>query len=213
MTALTIAVVAKQCLPGRVKTRLTPPLRPEEAARLAQASLDDTLDLVRSIPAARRVLFFAGDAPTDAGDFDVLAQPDGGLDERLGYLFDVIEGPLLLIGMDTPQLTPADLTGPATAWPGSVDAWFGPALDGGFWALAMREPDGSMIRGVRMSAPSTGREQRARLAAGGQRVADLATVRDVDHVEDVRHVAALAPHGRFAAVWRDMQRTDTRRAG
>ena len=42
-----IAVVAKQCVPGRVKTRLTPPLSPERAAAVAQASLDMVLDAVR----------------------------------------------------------------------------------------------------------------------------------------------------------------------
>ncbi|MYV71339.1 glycosyltransferase, partial [Streptomyces sp. SID2131] len=38
----TLLVIAKQPLPGRVKTRLTPPFTPEEAASLAEAALADT---------------------------------------------------------------------------------------------------------------------------------------------------------------------------
>ena len=201
MMRVTVAVVAKECVPGRVKTRLTPQLSPVEAARLAQASLDDTLDLVRALPAGRRILFFSGQAPPSAVGVEVMEQPEGALDVRLGHLFDAVTGSLLLIGMDTPQLTAEAVAGPVWSWPDSVDAWFGPAADGGYWALAMREPDGGLIRGVTMSAPETGREQRRRLVDAGLRVRDLETLRDVDHVEDAGAVAVDAPHGRFASVW------------
>ena len=41
----TLLVIAKEPVPGRVKTRLTPPFTPEEAAALAEAALADTLDV------------------------------------------------------------------------------------------------------------------------------------------------------------------------
>ena len=205
MNDLTVAIVAKECVPGRVKTRLTPPLLPEEAARLARASLDDTIDLVRSLPVARRILFFAGRVAHEHRDLEVMPQPEGDLDARLGHLFDAVDGPLLLIGMDPPQLTRAHIAEPVRSWPDDVDGYFGPAEDGGFWALAMREPDGSLIRGVSMSTSSTGREQRRRLVQAGLRVRDLAVVRDVDRADDARRVAEDAPGGRFAAVWQGIQ--------
>ena len=70
---LTVAVIAKECVPGRVKTRLSPPLTPEQAAALAQLSLSRTLYSVRSLPARRRLLVMDG-APTarDATKFTVL---------------------------------------------------------------------------------------------------------------------------------------------
>ena len=205
MNDLTVAIVAKECVPGRVKTRLTPPLLPEEAARLALASLDDTIDLVRSLPVARRILFFAGRVAHEHRDLEVMPQPEGDLDARLGHLFDAVDGPLLLIGMDTPQLTRAHIAEPVRSWPDDVDGYLGPAEDGGFWALAMREPDGSLIRGVSMSTSSTGREQRRRLTQAGLRVRDLAVVRDVDRADDARRVAEDAPGGRFATVWQGIQ--------
>jgi uncharacterized protein len=209
---LTIAVVAKECIPGRVKTRLTPPLAPVEAARLAAASLADTIAAVAAMPASRRVLFFDGTPPSDvaAQGFDVIAQPVGTLDERLGGLLDHVDGPLLLVGMDTPQLTPERLAGPLETWRTAVDAWFGPAADGGFWALALREPDGDLVRGVPMSRPDTGAQQLARLVARGLSVEMLDELRDVDDHDDARAVAAESPATRFAAQWRQL--AETRRA-
>ncbi len=55
------------------------------------------------------------------------------------------------------------------------------------------------LRGVPMSTPVTEAVQRARLVAAGPRVRDLPRTRDVDTATDARAVAALAPHGRFAA--------------
>ncbi|MGW2523152.1 glycosyltransferase, partial [Streptomyces sp. NPDC001617] len=49
----TLLVIAKEPLPGRVKTRLTPPFSPAEAAALAEAALGDTLRAVAAAPATR----------------------------------------------------------------------------------------------------------------------------------------------------------------
>lgn len=195
-----LALIAKEPLPGRAKTRLHPPLTLAQAAQLAAACIDDTIAAVAALPATRRILFFDGEnAPAGAAGFDVVRQPDGTLDERLAALFDRCSEPLLLIGMDTPQLAAADLAAPFTAWPAEVDAWFGPAVDGGFWALGMREPDGALIRGVPMSREDTGAIQHARLLGAGLRVGLLPRLDDVDTIVDARAVAAAAPGTGFAA--------------
>ncbi|MEU8522951.1 DUF2064 domain-containing protein [Streptomyces sp. NBC_01216] len=195
----TLLVIAKQPLPGRVKTRLTPPFTPEEAAALAEAALADTLATAARVPADRHVLVLDGEpgAWLPAG-FAVLPQAAGGLDARLAAAFATCRGPALLIGMDTPQVTPA-LLAPALRWD-AHDAWFGPAADGGFWALGLASPDPALVRGVPMSRPDTGAVQYERLRAAGLRVGTLPTVRDVDTAADARRVAALAPGSRFAAV-------------
>jgi glycosyltransferase A (GT-A) superfamily protein (DUF2064 family) len=196
-----ILVIAKEPLPGKVKTRLTPPYTPAEAAGLALAALRDTLDVVSAAPARRKVLVLAG----RAGDWlpagiDVIPQCGGGLDERLADAFAAMTGPTLLIGMDTPQLTAAVLEPVLTegGWRG-CDAWFGPAADGGFWALGLAEPDPSLLRGVPMSRADTGARQRDRLIAAGLAVQDLPVLRDVDTAADVAQVSRLMPSGRFAA--------------
>ncbi|WP_427165647.1 TIGR04282 family arsenosugar biosynthesis glycosyltransferase [Streptomyces sp. C1-1] len=191
---VTLLVIAKEPRPGRVKTRLTPPFTPREAAGLAEAALADTLDVVARTPARRRLLVLEGaPGPWLPPGFEVVRQCAGGLDERLAAAFAHCDGPALLIGMDTPQVTPALL---AVDFAG-CDAYFGPAADGGFWALGLAEPDPGLLRGVPMSTPLTGAAQRARLT--GLRVRDLPELRDVDTADDARLVASAAPHGRFAA--------------
>jgi glycosyltransferase A (GT-A) superfamily protein (DUF2064 family) len=190
----TLLVIAKEPRPGRVKTRLTPPFTPREAAALAEASLADTLDTVARTPARRRVLVLEGDpGPWLPPGFEVVRQCAGGLDERLAAAFAGCDGPTLLIGMDTPQVTPELLTVDFA----DCDACFGPADDGGFWALGLADPDPALLRGVPMSTPHTGAAQRARLA--GLRVRDLPRLRDVDTADDTELVARAAPGGRFAA--------------
>ncbi|GAA4128202.1 TIGR04282 family arsenosugar biosynthesis glycosyltransferase [Streptomyces griseoincarnatus] len=196
MTApeVTLLVIAKEPRPGRVKTRLTPPFTPEEAAALAEAALADTLDAVARTPARRRVLVLDGSpGPWLPAGVEVVPQCAGGLDERLAGAFAGCDGPALLIGMDTPQVTPELLTVDFT----DCDAWFGPAADGGFWALGLAGPDPDLVRGVPMSTPHTGAAQRRRL--DGLRVRDLPLLRDVDTARDAAAVAGAAPDGRFAA--------------
>lgn len=197
---LTVLVIAKEPVPGRVKTRLTPPFTPEQAARLAGAALADTLETVRALPVTRRVVMLDGEpGPWLPGGFEVLPQGQGGLDARIAHSFAQCAGPALLIGMDTPQLQASQLAGvlAADAWD-IADAWYGPARDGGFWALAFREPRPELVRGVPMSRPDTGALQRRRLVEAGLRVADLPPLTDVDTAADAAHVAARCT-GAFAA--------------
>ena len=199
----TVVVIAKETLPGKVKTRLHPPLSLEQAAEVAAAAVQDTLAVVRTLPATRRVLLFDGNrTPPGSEDFDVITQIGGGLDARLGALFDEVDGPTLLVGMDTPQLTVADVAPVFDAWTDDVDAWFGPANDGGWWALALARPTGDLLRGVPMSQDDTGAHQLARLASAGLRVGRLPELVDVDTIDDARLAAAAAPGSSFAATLR-----------
>jgi glycosyltransferase A (GT-A) superfamily protein (DUF2064 family) len=99
--------------------------------------------------------------------------------------------------MDTPQVSAAALA-PVFDGP-ERDAWFGPAEDGGFWSLYLREPTGDLLRGVPMSQDDTGAVQLARLRTAGLEPGLLAELLDVDTLPDAERVAALAPATRFAA--------------
>ncbi|WP_051832228.1 TIGR04282 family arsenosugar biosynthesis glycosyltransferase [Streptomyces katrae] len=195
----TLLVIAKAPVPGRVKTRLTPHFTPQQAAALARAALQDTLDAVLATPARRRVLYLDG-APGHwlPDGIEVVPQCDGVLDLRLAAAFALYQGPALLIGMDTPQVTPELLARGLDF--SRTNAWFGPALDGGFWALGLAEPDPALLIGVPMSVPQTGEVQRLRLTASGRSVRDLPALRDVDTPGDAAEVAAAAPGTRFAVL-------------
>ena len=193
-------MIAKAPVPGRVKTRLCPPCTPAEAAGLAQAALQDTLDAAaRSIRAGRRIVVLDGEPGQWLPDgFEVIAQRGDGLDERLAAAFADVGEPAFLIGMDTPQVT-AELLDAGLEAVSDGDSAFGAALDGGYWAIGLRAPDAAVFAGVPMSSSSTGAVQRARLAQLGLQPVILTPLRDVDTFEDALAVAALAPRTRFAA--------------
>ena len=193
----TLVVLAKAPVPGRVKTRLVPPFTHRQAAALAAAALADTVAAVAAAPAARRLLVLEGgpDGIDLPEGFEVHPQGRGGLDERLAGALALCDGPALLVGMDTPQLVPSLLD---VDW-SARDAWLGRAADGGFWALGLRAPDPSLVRGVPMSTPRTGSIQRRRLLAAGLSVGSLPVLRDVDTAADACAVARTAPGSSFAA--------------
>lgn len=194
----TVIVIAKETLPGKVKTRLHPDLSYEDAAGVAAAALADTMLTVQALPATRRILLFDGTVlPPWSEHFEIVPQTSGGLDERIGAAFDAATGRTVLIGMDTPQVTAAHLDAFFTAT-GEGDAWMGPANDGGWWALGMEEPRGDLIRGVPMSTDVTGAAQLVRLRGAGLRVEMLPTLTDIDTVDDALDVARTAPESRFA---------------
>jgi rSAM/selenodomain-associated transferase 1 len=196
-----LIVIAKEPIPGRSKTRLCPPCTPQQAAALAEAALADTLAAVAATPAPRRVLALDGrpGAWLPPG-FEVIPQAPGGLADRLAGAFDAVGGPALLVGMDTPQITP-DLLALSTAALASdgTDAVIGAALDGGYWVIGLRRAEARAFEGVPMSSVHTGRAQRARLHALGLRWRELEPLRDVDTFTDACAVAAVSPPTRFAA--------------
>ena len=200
MQSVALLVIAKEPLPGRAKTRLSPPCSPAQAAQLAQAALLDTLDAVERSPADRKVLIFEGEAARWRRDgFEVIGQRGNGLAERLAAAFEDVGQAALLVGMDTPQLTPELLLDGISALraPG-VGAVLGPSLDGGYWSIGLGAPVHGAFAGVPMSAHSTWIRQRARLRELGLRVHEQPLLRDVDTIEDAWAVAAESPGSRFA---------------
>lgn len=198
MIEVTLLVVVKTPVPGRVKTRLCPPLTPAQAADVAAAAIEDTVAAVRLVPVAERVLVVDGDLRVDG--FDAVPQVDGPFDVRLAAAFDdaATRGrPALLIGMDTPQITSSVIESACRELL-HTDAVLGLAEDGGWWALGLRHPDGALLRGIATSRDDTGARQAQRLRDAGLRVLDLAVLRDVDTMEDAVAVATTAPHSRFA---------------
>ncbi len=197
-----LVVLAKAPVPGRVKTRLCPPCTPRDAARIAAAALADTVDTVGATPAARRSLVLDGRYAVPPG-WRRLPQRGGDLAERLCHAFydTALPGvPTVLVGMDTPQLTADGLTA-AVRLLDTVDAVLGPAADGGWWGLGLREPrHAEVLRDVPTSTGRTGARTLAALRGRGLRVGLLPVLRDVDTAADATAVARLCPPGsRFAA--------------
>ncbi len=197
-----ILVIAKSPVAGSVKTRLCPPCTPGEAAALALAALQDTLETVAAVPKVHPILVLDGPrGPWVPDGFEIIPQRGSGLAERLAAAFEDAGAPAFLVGMDTPQLTPPLISAAVERLgaPG-VDAVLGVALDGGWWGIGLRSGDTRVFEAVPMSTPRTGAAQLARLQELGL-VTDetLPVLRDVDGYEDAVAVAHEAPHTRFVA--------------
>ncbi|MCB9374029.1 MAG: DUF2064 domain-containing protein [Microthrixaceae bacterium] len=195
----TVVVMAKAPRAGRSKTRLCPPCRPEQAAAVAEAALRDTLATVRATPGVARVVALDGPAgPWLPAGFDVVAQRGDGLGERLAHAVGGVDGPVVVIGMDTPQLDPATLSSVVrSVRPGR--AVLGPADDGGWWVLGLHRAERHAFDGVPMSADDTGIRQAEQLRRCGLAVDPAPTLRDIDHWPDALAAAAATPGSRLAA--------------
>jgi uncharacterized protein len=202
-----LLVVAKAPVPGQAKTRLTPPATPEEAAHLAAAALLDTLDAVLRTPGARPVVALTGDLGQAARATELAAvlervtvvpQRGATFAERLAHAHaDASAGlPVLQLGMDTPQVTPELLTLSLDLLD-THEAVLGPATDGGWWALGVRDAAlAGCLEHVPMSRPDTG--ARTMSALRGHNIALLPELSDVDDMATARAVARIAPRTRFA---------------
>ena len=214
MTGARVLVVAKSPVAGRVKTRLGAEIGMAAAAEIAAAALLDTMAACRAGFGADACLLslsgdFAdavrGDELTRAAEgWSVARQRGSTFAERLAnaHLDVPPGGPVVQVGMDTPQLTPALLADVAAATE-DHDAVLGPAEDGGWWVLALRRPSAARsLHDVPMSTPTTYDDTLRALLGEGLDVAVGATLRDVDTVEDADAVAAQAGDGEFARAWR-----------
>jgi len=199
ISAGTAVVLAKSPVPGRVKTRLVPPLTYEEAASVAAAALLDTIAAVSAAGFSNCLLSF--DSPVQGWlpeGWKHHRQPGGGLDERIVSAVEAAgSGPVILVGMDTPQLTAQALL---AFDPVRFDACLGPAYDGGYWAIGFADgrDAAAAVSGVPMSRATTGADQLARLQGLGLRVQILDELADVDTIDVAIQVGAQVPTTHFS---------------
>jgi glycosyltransferase A (GT-A) superfamily protein (DUF2064 family) len=198
----TIIVMAKAPRAGMVKTRLCPPLDPADAAAIAEACLQDTLRTVLATPADRRILALEGPPGRWLpSGIDLIPQRGAGFGHRLVCALADAGGSGLLIGMDTPQVTPGLLSLALDSLHStSTGAVLGLSEDGGWWALGVRRWHPHLFRNVPMSTAATGCAQRAQLAALDLDVAMLPVLLDIDHWHDVLEVVRLIPGSSLARV-------------
>lgn len=182
-----VCIMAKVPETGRVKTRLCPPLKPEQAAALARAFLSDTWAELQRLQKVRAVLCYAGDvallpAELNIAEDDLWPQPVGDLGARMEYALArglAQASRVALIGSDAPAL-PAMLIARALDSLSEADAVLGPSLDGGYYLLATRRHESGLLANLPWSAPNTLRATYQRLRRRGYRVARLPVWFDVD---------------------------------
>lgn len=198
-----VLVFAKAPRPGLVKTRMTPPLSPSEAAELYACLLDDVLDTTSE--SAQRLGLDAVVAVYPAGAcgeiarrapprFRVVAQCGQDLAQRMGWaVSEAAAGgfsPVLLRGSDSPALSPGTIE-EALVSLRTMDVVISPDLDGGYNLIGLRTPapalfeqpmsTGAVLADTLASASRQG--LRTRVLAGGF---DLDTAADLHWLAEAR---------------------------
>ena len=138
----------------------------------------------------------------------MIGQGEGGLAARLAHTLARMselfpELGVVLIGMDTPQVGAGMLVSAAdNMYRPDIDGVLGPAGDGGWWLLGLRNPGDRFtldaLRDTPMSMPDTGDQTSRALNGAGLNVATVAEISDVDTMDDARAVAAELPGSRLA---------------
>ncbi len=199
-----LLVFANEPRPELMDASLSPPWTLGEAAQIREAALADTLETVAATPASRRVLALDGEVgPWLPDSFDVVAQRGGNLGNVLFGAFEdcfhVASDPVILIGMDTPQLTVDHLLSAEMLLDTRADAVIGLTPGGGTWLIGLSRLHPDAFAGIPPRGDDSGTAQLERLGACGYDVALTDELRDVVAADDAVAIAGLCPDRRFAA--------------
>ena len=186
-----IVVFGREPRAGRVKTRLAEAIGGAAAAAVYAFLLEHALAVARATCYELRLSL--ADAPSRGWvppfgiEHDL--QSSGDLGERMAHAFrlafDDGADRVLLIGSDIAHLRRGHLER-AFAALAERPVVLGPAADGGYWLVGQRRPGTDLFSGVPWSSPDTAAVTRRRLAAQGVRWTEIATLHDVDAVDDLR---------------------------
>lgn len=198
-----LIIFAKPPIPGRVKTRLSPPLSPDEAADLYSCMLGDVLDKAKSFSCLDKHLWYepALEAPACfariAPGMSSLPQQGRDLGERMEeafrHAFAGGSAAAAILGTDSPDLPLSFIESAYEKLqePG-IDVVFGPAMDGGYYLLAMKKLHGELFHDVPWSSGDVLKRSLEHAAAAGISVSLLPTWHDVDRAEDLLRPELLA---------------------
>ncbi|MDX1762910.1 MAG: TIGR04282 family arsenosugar biosynthesis glycosyltransferase [bacterium] len=194
MNPCAILIFAKEPRPGKVKTRMTPPWSPEEAAQLSLCFIRDTLEAVSKVSGVDCYLYFTPreSRPVFQGivpeTCTLVPQKGASFTERCAHsVADAFlrgYARIVQIGTDTPHIKAGFLEA-AIALLSDHDMGFGPTRDGGYYVLSLNRPAVTLYEGVQMG----GKEVFARMMANavrlGLKVQRLEESIDADTHEDL----------------------------
>jgi uncharacterized protein len=186
--------MARAPVPGHVKTRLQPQLSGEQCAALHTAFLQDTVALAAS---ASSFASFLAYTPSDAEsifkrycppDMEIFPQDGGDLGERMNNiivgLYEREYSPVVVIGSDVPALQPDTLRKAAEST-GKDNICLGPAVDGGYYLIAMRRPFPELFTGIRWGSSTVLTSTIRKAKAAGLSIVLLEKYSDVDLYTDL----------------------------
>jgi rSAM/selenodomain-associated transferase 1 len=183
---------------GDVKTRLSPPLTPEDARDLYAAWCRDLFARVEASK-FRPTVFLAGEHPGERigwlpRQWPVVAQHGVDLGARLeaafAHLLDAPGTCAVVIGSDSPDL-PLPYLRRAFRKLKHRDVVVGPATDGGYYLVGLRTPAPRIFAGIRWGSSTVFEETLDAVAREGLTLALLPPWYDIDDGASLRFFATM----------------------
>jgi rSAM/selenodomain-associated transferase 1 len=206
-----LVIFAKAPIPGQVKTRLCPPLTPDEAATLHGTFVLDTLERSKSAigkfrlpvdrfvacwPSASHVFFKVLAARHGVEPLDQIGDELGA---RMHQVFTELAARgyrrIVLVGTDVPTLPLAHYR-QAYEFLHDHDVVLGPARDGGYFLIGLTKPQSDLFRDIRWSTDQVLELTQRRATEAGVTAALLPVWQDVDTLEDLKWLIGEAAKDR-----------------
>ncbi len=154
-----LVIVAKEPVPGKVKTRLFPKFSPAVAADLYRCFLHDRIQEVSTLDGVDRAIAYTPENARETfttlalDGFELFAQQGKHLGERLNNIFleKLFQGykAVSIVDSDSPDL-PKSLIKESfeLLLSKQADIVFGPCYDGGYYLVGMRKPNPELFRNI-----------------------------------------------------------------
>jgi len=176
---------------GKVKTRLAKDLGNEKALEIYIKLLEHTHSITQQVKAAKLV-YYADEVKEhdlwESGEYQKSVQPAGDLGYKMEYAFNkaFLEGykDVVIIGSDCLQLD-QELIEQAFSDLETGDIVLGPATDGGYYLLGMKQLHSSLFRDKAWSTASVFSETLAAIKHENLTYTLLPVLSDIDRAEDV----------------------------
>jgi uncharacterized protein len=198
MQSVALGIVCKTPIDGFCKTRLSPPLRPDECAALSACFIRDLAATIRTIVLDDGVAGYAVYTPagTEAtlrrllpSGFRLLRQGGGNLGDRLlqatSDLLDLGHAGAILVNSDSPTLPPSILRAAVAAVRGGDAVVLSPAIDGGYTLIGLSRAHARMFADIPWSTPQVYGLTLVRANEIGLPVVNVPAWYDVDDAESL----------------------------
>jgi len=184
-----IIIFIKNAEKGKVKTRLASTLGDDKALQIYKALLEHTRNTVLSIP-VERLLYYSSyinlEDDWPESEFHKYLQPQGNLGERISYAFEKAFKSfqnVIIVGSDCPTLSKQILT-EAFKQLRQHPFVIGPAKDGGYYLLGMRQFTPSVFENIEWSTDTVLPDTIRAITKTGASYHLLPELSDVDYEED-----------------------------
>jgi uncharacterized protein len=184
-----LIIFVKNPVLGQVKTRLAADTGREKALEVYLDLLHRTRRCALDYPGEKRIYYSDWIPEQDLWDPDMFhknLQTGGDLGTRMSNAFNEVLptlGPALLIGSDCPYLTSALLLEAAQHLK-KLDCVLGPAKDGGYYLIGLRNPITGIFRDINWSSDAVLQQTLNALQKAHARYHLLPTLEDIDTLAD-----------------------------